>query len=82
MFRYLFTVVTENIVSFLVAAILWTDRSKHINEFSIDSKNTFSEMVTNIVGSSLSLLSITVTIIYFLLISVISVDTIKENMLT
>ena len=82
MFQYLFTVATETLVSLLIAGILWGDRSLLMHKFIPDRKVTFSEVVTNMVGISLLFLSIVVTILYFLMITVISVDTIKENKFT
>jgi hypothetical protein len=71
MFKYLFTMVTETLISLLIAGILWGDRIMLREKFIPDRKLNFSEVVTNMVGFTLLLLTIIVTIIYFILITAI-----------
>jgi hypothetical protein len=71
MFKYMFTMTTETIVPLLISGLLWIDRSMLMINLKIDRKFTLSENVTNIVGFSSIFLSIMLTIIYFLMISVI-----------
>jgi hypothetical protein len=78
MFQFLFTVVTESFDTMLISGILWLDRVKFVNRyFQEKSEDQVSEVVNNAVGALLIVLVSAIIIIYFLMISVISLDRVK-----
>ena len=78
MFQFLFTVARESFDTMLISGMLWLDRVKFVNRyFQEKSEDQVSEVVNNAVGALLIVLVSAIIIIYFLMISVISLDRVK-----
>lgn len=81
MFQYIFSMVTETLVSLLIAGILWYERNtlkeKYID--GDDSRNEVSEITLNIIGGLILILVSLITITYFLIVSFISIDRVRSN---
>jgi hypothetical protein len=74
----MFTVVTESFVTILISGVLWLDRVKLENKYFQDEiEDDISEVINNAVGALLLMLVSTIMIIYFLMVSVISLDRVK-----
>lgn len=75
MFQFMFTVVTESFTTMLISGILWWERvylaRKYLGE---DYGDDVTERINDVVGVILLLLVTVITIIYFLMVSVISLD--------
>lgn len=77
MFQFVFSMVTEAFMTLLVSGILWGQRVHLAEKYLPDQEKSQSEAITNVIGILSLILVSVVTITYFLMISVISLDRIQ-----